>query len=100
MSALSDFYYEQAQKALATVDPIPPAPISPLCELGGTQANKRESVGSPYLCDWSMDVRASHRLSDAELVDKMRWELEALKKRERLQRVLEVPTVYPSSEKS
>jgi hypothetical protein len=47
MSALSDFYYESAQKALATVDPISPAPISPLCELGGTQENKRESAGSP-----------------------------------------------------
>jgi hypothetical protein len=95
MSSLSDYYYEQAQKTLATVDPVPPAPISPPCESGGTQDNKRESAGSPYLWDWSMDVRPTHKLTDAELVDKMHWELEALKKRERLQRTLEVPTIYP-----
>ena len=97
MSALSDFFYEQAQKTLATIDPVPPAPIpSP----GEAQDNKTGSVGSPYLCDWSMDTRPSYKLTDAEVIDKGRWQLESLRKREVLKRAMEVPTVYPPSEKS
>ncbi len=51
MSELSDFFYEQAAKALNTVDPIPPAPISPPCATGEAQDNKREPAGSPRIID-------------------------------------------------
>lgn len=93
--SLSDFFYQQAQQAINTVDPIPLAPISPPCVTGEAQHNNRESAGSPYLCDWSMDTRPTYKLTDAEALDKMHWQFQALCKRERLQRVLEVPTVYP-----
>jgi hypothetical protein len=93
---LHEYLQELAQRALLPVDPIPPASNSSPCALGGAQ-DITESAGSPYLADWALDVRETYRLTDAELVDKMRWELEALKKRERLQRVLEVPTIYPEA---
>lgn len=97
MSTLSRFFYSQAEKALNTVDPIPPAPTPPPYVTGEAQGNAKESAGSPYLADWSMDTRPTYKLSDAEVIDKMHWELEALKKRERLQRVLDVPTIYPEA---
>lgn len=78
-----------------TVDPTPPAPISPTCVTGEAQGDNRELAGSPYLADWAMDTRPTYKLTDAEVVDKGRWQLEALRKREVLKRALEVPTVYP-----
>jgi hypothetical protein len=95
MSALSDFFYEQAEKALNTIGMIPPAPTPSACVDGETQRNHPEPVGSPHLCDWSMDTRPSYKLSDAEAIDKGRWQLEALRKCEVLKRAMEVPTIYP-----
>jgi hypothetical protein len=101
MSALSDYFFEQAQQALNKVDPVPPAPISPPCASGEAQDNNTESAGSPEV-DWAMDTRPSHRLTDAELIAKMAWQLRALNSREQLLRAFErlVPTVYPPSNKS
>lgn len=96
-TSLHDYYFELAEQAMNRVEKIPPAPTSSHCAPGGAQDNTNEPVGSPHLCDWSMDTRPTYKLTDAELVDKMHWELEALKKRERLQRVLEVPTIYPEA---
>lgn len=95
--SLADYFYERAQQSLNEVDPIPPAPIPSPCVSGEAQDINSESAGSPYLCDWSMDVRPSYRLSDAEMIDKGRWQLEALRKREVLRRALVVPTVYPKA---
>lgn len=96
MSPLSDYFYEQAQKALSSIDPVPPAPNSSRCELGGTQDTDRGPAGAPSI-DWGIDTRAAHRLTDAELLDKMRWQLNALRTREQLQRAFErlLPTVHP-----
>jgi hypothetical protein len=97
VSALSDFYFEQAKEALNAVDPVPPTPHSSPGTLGGVQGNNRESAGSPYLADWAMDTRPTYKLTDAELVDKARWQLEALRKREVLKRAMVVPTIYPEA---
>ena len=97
MSALSDFFYGQAEQALNTVDPVPLAPIPSPCVNGEAQDTTKEPAGSPYLCDWSVDVRPSYKLTDAEVIDKGRWQLEALAKAERLHRVFVVPTVYPEA---
>jgi hypothetical protein len=97
MSTRSDFFFELAQQVLNTVDPTPPAPTPPPCVTGEAQDTTQEPVGSPYLADWSMDVRPSYRLTDAELLDKARWQVEALAKAERLRRVFVVPTVYPEA---
>jgi hypothetical protein len=98
--SLSDYFYQQAEKALNEVDPIPLTPhISP-GTLGGVQGNNMESAGSPYLAEWAMDTRPSYKLSDAELSDKGRWQLEALRKREVLKRAMEVPIVFPPGDKS
>jgi hypothetical protein len=98
--SLSDFCYELAREAINKVGMIPLEPISPLCEPGGTQENKRAPAGSPYLADWSMDTRPSYKLTDAEVIDKGRWQLESLRKREVLKRAMEVPTIYPEGGKS
>jgi hypothetical protein len=98
--SLSTFFYEQAQQALNKVDPVPLEPISPACVSGEAQDNKRAPAGPPYLADWSMDTRPSYKLSDAELVDKGRWQLAALARRERELREFEVPTIYPPKEQS
>jgi hypothetical protein len=91
---LLGYFFELAEKALNTVDPIPPASTS-TCVSGEAQRNHPEPAGSPYLADWSMDTRPTYKLSDAEVIDKGHWQLESLRKREVLKRAMEVPTVYP-----
>lgn len=95
--SLSDYFFEQAQQAINKVDPILPAPIPSPCASAEAHGNHPESAGSPYLCDWSMDVRPTYKLSDAEVIDKMHWQLEALRKREVLKRAMQVPTIYPEA---
>jgi hypothetical protein len=96
MSDLSRFFYEQAEKALNTVDPIPPASTPSPCATIAAQ-DTPGPVGSPHLCDWSMDTRPIYKLTDAEVIDKACWQVEALRKCEVLKRAMEwrVPTVYP-----
>ncbi len=90
----SSFFFRLAQASLTEVDPIPLATDSSPCASGEAQEQQQEPAGSPYLADWAMDTRPSFKLSDAELLDKMNWELAALTKRERQLRAFEVPTIY------
>lgn len=94
--SLSAYFYKLAEQHLNEVDPIPLAPISPPCEPGGTQDNKRESAGPPEV-DWATDSRPSCELSDQDVLAKMHWQLRAINTCERLQREFEVPTVYPEA---
>lgn len=96
MSALSDFFYAQASKTLATVDPIPLEPISPTRATGEARDTKKAPAGSPEI-DWALDSRPTYKLTDAELIAKMAWHLRALNSREQLLRAFErlVPTVHP-----
>jgi hypothetical protein len=94
VTSLHDFYYEQAQQALNEPNMIPPAPTSPPTRTIPAQAP--ESAGSPAV-DWSMDTRPRYKLSDAELLDKMNWQLRSLQRREREYRAFDVPTIFPEA---
>lgn len=98
MSTLHDYFYQLAEQALNESHPVPPAPTPPCALESHAQANNKEPAGSPSI-DWALDTRPSHRLSDAELLDKMRWHLAALNSREQLLRAFErlVPTIHPES---
>jgi hypothetical protein len=97
MTDLHDYFYTLAQQHLNTVDPVPPASNSSPCASGEAQRHHPEPAGSPYLTDWALDTRPTHHLTDAELLDKMRWQLAAMTKRERQLRAFEVPTIYPEA---
>lgn len=79
-----------------TVDPIPPAPTPPACASGEAQVIQGP-VGSPDEVDWALDTRQSRELSDAEVLDKMHWQLRAINSAQLLRRQFEarVPTIFP-----